>query len=159
MGIYITFSDIYDDNLYGITAATANTATVNNYIDDAESVIDSYLGRRYSLPLASTPPVITKIAKALTICDIYSDLYPNDNANRNEWVEVKCENAKEMLDDIATGDMNLILSSTVVAPNTVGKLKTTREDMPLAINLDSEYTWEIPDNLLDEIDIEREAAS
>jgi len=43
----------------------ADSAKLQVAVDDASAEIDSYLGRRYLLPLASVPPVLRRLA-----CDI-----------------------------------------------------------------------------------------
>lgn len=47
-------------------ATTINETTVAKHIDDAVSTIDSYIAKRVALPLATVPPVLTKVAVDLS---------------------------------------------------------------------------------------------
>lgn len=61
---------------------------VNAAIDAADLEIDSYLGKRYSLPLTSTPPFLTSLAVDLALWNLYSvvdaDGMPKTRAERRE---------------------------------------------------------------------------
>ena len=73
---------------------------LNRVLADADSEIDSYLSTRYALPLATTPPVLTRIAYLL-----YKNVAP-------ETVVQRYKDAVRMLKGIADGDINLGLEAT-----------------------------------------------
>lgn len=49
-----------------IAVADATLATVQDAIDDADSLVDGYLANRYSLPLAKVPGVLVVWTRAIT---------------------------------------------------------------------------------------------
>lgn len=67
---------------------------------DASAEIDSYLASRYPLPLASVPPVLTRLA-----CDL-ARYYLYDDA-ATEQVRKRYEDAQALLKKLATGVVSL----------------------------------------------------
>jgi phage gp36-like protein len=74
-------------------------------IADADSEIDSYLSVRYALPLATPPPVLTRLA-----CDIVRFLLYKNAAP--EIVVKRYQEAARMLRAIAAGEINLGVESS-----------------------------------------------
>lgn len=62
----VSFSDKDGDG-------SEDTATVDASIDDMSSLIESYIGEVYDLPLASVPPVLRKICCDLVRYDLCGD--------------------------------------------------------------------------------------
>lgn len=77
-----------------------NTAVAEGALSDADAEIDAYLTGRYSLPLASVPPVLSRIA-----CDIARYRLWDDQAP--EEVRARYEDARRILEAIAAGRVTL----------------------------------------------------
>jgi len=73
---------------------------VENAIADAGNRIDSYLGQRYSLPLATIPGGIKDACIHMARYNLYDDKKP-------EWVKDRYNEAVAWLKDIATGKASL----------------------------------------------------
>jgi phage gp36-like protein len=73
---------------------------------DADGLIDSYIGARYALPLASTPAIVLAIASDLTRWELYEE-------KPTEEVEARRKFALEQLEQIRDGD--LLLPGVAVA--------------------------------------------
>lgn len=86
MGNYLTYDPDSDENdlrrfisdqsltniVLDIGVDADRTVEVNKAIDDAESFVDSYLGRRYTVPIAATvPPVVENATGVLTVEGLY----------------------------------------------------------------------------------------
>jgi phage gp36-like protein len=83
VGNYLTFDSTTNDLKPYITEAAIENiltdvgveadrqTTVNQAIDEAESEVDSYVGRRYTVPLTSPPPVVVGAAGWLTAEALY----------------------------------------------------------------------------------------
>lgn len=83
MGNYLTYSASVNDLerhmsapalsnvLNDIGADTDQVTAVNNAIDASESEVDSYIGRRYTVPLTSPPDVVVDAAGVLTVERLY----------------------------------------------------------------------------------------
>lgn len=61
-------------------ASTIDQTTVELHIADACSVIDSYLVKNYTLPLAAVPPSLEKVAADLAIYFIHGNTVEKDGA-------------------------------------------------------------------------------
>lgn len=59
--------------------AAIDSAVVDRALADADALIDSYIGRKYVLPLASTPPVLTTYAAQIAFYYLHRDR-PTDEA-------------------------------------------------------------------------------
>ncbi len=77
-----------------------DTVVLGRAQGDADAEIDSYLATRYTLPLASTPLVITRLACDITRYRLYDDGVP-------ETVRVRYEDAVSLLKRLASGDVVL----------------------------------------------------
>jgi phage gp36-like protein len=78
-----------------------DAAVLNRAIADADAEIDGYLASRYKLPLAETPPALTRIA-----CDIARYLLYDDAVI--DSVKDRYDNAVKFLRGVARGDVSLV---------------------------------------------------
>lgn len=160
MGSYITTSVIYNDVMSRITSTTVSASILTLYIADAEAEINSYVAKQYTVAtvVAAQPPLLTKLAKDLTVYNVLRDSYTQDNQNASEWLEGKKTAADELLKKIGEGDVRLVASNTVLATNVNMNMGSSTLNIPLITNMDDEYSWAEPQNLLDKIDTDRETA-
>jgi phage gp36-like protein len=97
---------------------------VARLIDDADGIIDSYLARRYAVPVAttpaSTPRIIRTISATLALIDVV-----DKNPATPEWVARKLERAWKLLEAIANGDMTI---PGVVELSTSGGIQSSTAD-------------------------------
>jgi phage gp36-like protein len=80
--------------------AVIDTVVLGRALADADAEIDSYLATRYTLPLASTPVVITRLACDMTRYRLYDD-------GMHETVRVRYQDAVSLLKRLASGDVQL----------------------------------------------------
>lgn len=135
---------------------TATSALMSLTIDIAESYIDGYVGRRYSLPFTTVPLQIRSIAKDLSVYLTYKRLYPSDNMNRNayaEGFESDENNAYKKLEQIQDGDLWLTLTDGSVltkSASDIGIDSTTR-DYQSVFDMDDIVDSKVDHDLLSEI--------
>lgn len=79
---------------------TIDTTVAERALSDADAEIDAYLSGRYSLPLASVPPVLTRVA-----CDIARYRLWDDQAP--EEVRSRYEDARRLLESLSAGRVTL----------------------------------------------------
>lgn len=91
---------------------------------DASAEIDSYLAARYSLPLPTVPPVLSRLACDLTRYYLYDDAAP-------EQVRQRYEDAIKLLNHLATGVVSLGLP-TEDEPAATGEAAFTTGESPFA---------------------------
>jgi len=94
-----TLIALADDDNNGV----ADTDVINAAIIDADSLIDSYLLKRYTLPLDSTPAVIKSISCVLAINNLF--------ARRKETVSPehveRYRSAMGVLEKISLGEIDI----------------------------------------------------
>jgi hypothetical protein len=161
LGVYITTASIYDDKLTRITTTTVAASILSLYIDEAESVVNGYIAKQYTISevVAVSPSILQKLSKDLTVCFTLGDGYTRDNVNNNEWLEQKRENAFELLQKIADDEIRLVVSNTALTPDININMKSSLKGVPLTFNVDDAFNWRTPGNLLDSISDGRDAAN
>lgn len=91
---------------------TVQESVVDLAIQDADAEIDSYLGQRYTLPLAVAPKVLTKISLDLAI---YA-LFLGRVERMPDGLEARRKSALALLQMIADGKMSLGLPESSTEP-------------------------------------------
>lgn len=82
------------------TPGLIDEAVVSRALADAEAVVDGHLGGRYTLPLATVPPVLTGAVCDLARARLYKDVLP-------EAVEKRHDDAMRYLEMLAQGRITL----------------------------------------------------
>jgi hypothetical protein len=161
LGVYITTTSIYADKLTRITTTTVAASILSLYIDEAESVVNGYIAKQYTISeaVAASPSILQKLSKDLTVCFTLGDGYTRDNVNNNEWLEQKRENAFELLQKIADDEIRLVVSNTAITPQLNINMKSSLKGVPLTFNVDDAFNWRVPGNLLDSISDGRDDAN
>lgn len=112
---YATFSDVLERykpirTLIGSEDLQVSTLSVSSvFINDAESYVDSILGRKYVVPLSVTPAYITQITADIAIFNILTDHLPQ----KPDFFQPRYDRAMAMLKDLVEGSM-VISSATLV---------------------------------------------
>ena len=89
--------------------STIDTVVLGRALADADAEIDGYLATRYSLPLVSAPPVLTRLAADIARYRLYDDGVP-------ATVLQRYQDAVGLLKRLASGEVQLAdVSPTPVA--------------------------------------------
>lgn len=83
-----------------MTATAIDETVVAAKLADADAEIDGYLGQRFTLPLASVPPVLKRIATDLARYHLYDD-------RATEQVTKRYDDAIAFLKGVAKGDLSI----------------------------------------------------
>lgn len=92
------------DDLNPNDEGTIVESVVEKAINEATTLVDAYIGKRYTLPLPSVPPVLRMIAVDLSIYNLYERL---TEMNVTDGMKLRYNNAVSMLKQIAAGDLPL----------------------------------------------------
>jgi len=88
--------------------ASANVDTrVDRAIENADAVIDAYLGSRYTIPITTVPDMIRAISVDLALWNLYSRRSQTFPKEVEDIRRVRYEKAIEALKDIATGKISV----------------------------------------------------
>jgi phage gp36-like protein len=90
---------------------TIDSDVVSRAIADADSVIDGYVGKRYTLPLSTVPPVLLKASTEISIYNLYS----RRMGAPDEW-RTRYEDNRSWLKELAAGKVTLGVESTESTP-------------------------------------------
>jgi phage gp36-like protein len=97
-----------------------DTAVVTQALSDTDAEIDAALAARYSLPLATTPTVLTGVSCDITRYRLYVDAAP-------DRVKEAAANARRMLAAFAAGTMTLGLPAAT-APVEAARVQVSAPD-------------------------------
>lgn len=93
-----------------------DTDVISSAIADADSLIDSYLGSRYSLPINPVPRSLLRIACEITRFYLYEDLSTDE-------VKDRYEKAVMSLKAISKGEMSIGVSEQGEKPSSQNTVK------------------------------------
>ena len=102
-------------------AGAIDTTVIANALTDADAMIDGYLLGRYLLPLASTPPALNDLAKAIAIYKLHRD-------NVSDKINADYQNALKSLVQISNGTIRLNVAG--VEPTSSGATGVKATDRP-----------------------------
>lgn len=122
-----------DDDNQGVVA----TSVVDDAIASAQALIDGYLRKRYTLPLASVPEEIKSIAIVIAAYELYGH---RPHFETPERIENDYKNALSQLDKIATG--RLVLD----AVDNTGQTSSASEDLPAVGAPDQKFSDDALEN-------------
>jgi len=150
-------------SLGGVVEAELSTAHIEEAINEASSLMDSYLYVRYLLPILEPYPyMLTRICRRLCACWLNEDAVAGGTVYIDEEkAQTLCDNALLMLESYRDGKIVLVYPDNVgVSPNPDG-LKTawsnsTDYNHPQFFDKDSELNWKYSDDELDDIAGERD---
>jgi len=86
--------------------------TITAHIVRADSIINAKLSVRYSVPFATTPPLIETISTMLASYFTMLAQFTGDSVNRSEWT-LEYKTALQMLNDIAEGVLPILTDAGV----------------------------------------------
>jgi phage gp36-like protein len=98
---------------------TVDAAVLGRALADADAEINGYLATRYTLPLASTPPLINRLACEIARYRLYDDGVP-------ETVRVRYQDAVSLLKRMASGEVQLAGITPVAVAGGSGNAVATR---------------------------------
>lgn len=141
------------------TSDTVGTAIFAKQITNAETIVNSYISARYSLPFTTIPPLLTTLTEGLAVCGFIKASYVQDGQIDNKYWEAFCKSAYETLENIKNGETKLTLTDgSLVAPKTSSRFMISSENYAPVFGMDEPTEWGISTNQLDEIESERDGA-
>ena len=89
-----------------VNGTTINTVVLGRALADADAEVDTRVGSRYALPLASVPPVLVRVAADIARYFLWADA-------ASEQVRNRYKDAIGLLDKIASGHVVLPAATTL----------------------------------------------
>lgn len=112
---------------------------IQQFIETAESHIDSYLSEVYDVPFINPPRIIKKIALDLTVYFLTEALYTSFQPNSQEGNQTRYDRSMEVLKSIRNGDVVLAGIQPKVPFNQIGFASTFDGEIFFTIDPDKEW--------------------
>lgn len=80
---------------------------IEEFIDDADGVIDSFIGGVYVIPLSSTPKIIGTVAKFIAVGLAYAEEYGEESQDTDKGWKGRLEWAMGILESIQSKKLKL----------------------------------------------------
>ena len=142
-----------------VSRYTETVSLISEKIDRSESVINSYIARRYSVPFptGAVPPMIETITINLAAYYTLQAKFTKDSHNTNEWVIDLYDKAIKDLELIRNRDIDLVnTAGAIIADKTAdSRITSNTENYAPAPDLDPVTSWSISSSRLDDIASER----
>ncbi len=152
----INYNDRIDSG--SIPDSSATEYSLTQAITDADDYINGKLAMLYTVPFASTPPVIDMISKNMAIYFLLLMIYTSERPAESDWVTTYKTNADDLLQMILDRKLTLTdASNNVIAIKATQGIVSTTEKFAPTMALDDPVNWELSRGREDEIDEGRDA--
>ena len=131
--------------LASVTATKISEGRVTQWLIDASSLIDSYLGSRYDLPFAAVPPMVTTLAYNFFEYFWQKDIHtPTQTGDEVPWLYKRYAIDLKLLEQLRDGVLALLDSSDVPIQPSTAKLATIQSNHQKVdqIFMQTKPTWE-----------------
>jgi len=155
MGIYATttsFTSLIPNLLAGnSTADSAGVDALSAHITRAESVVNSYISARYSLPFTIVPPIIRTLSEDIASWFHIRGVSVQDGQRDNPWYLTYKEDLK-MLEGIRDGKTTLALTDgSAVSPISTSRFLSSTDGYSRTFDLDEPDKWEVSQDRIGDI--------
>ena len=147
---YSTYTSIYTI-VPGLAQTTTVQSLVGSHITRADSLIDAFVGKRYTLPFAKVPPLVRSISEDIVTYYTYRSYYTADNLRKLDYFEELRGGAMDTLRMIAKGDIELFDTSGSSSIADTQLVEGTHEDYTPIFDVDDPLDWKVDSELLDAI--------
>jgi phage gp36-like protein len=117
-----------EDELIGLTdrenTGVIQASVVERNIADADAEIDGYLAGRYSLPLASVPPILNRLSSDIARYHLYGERV-------TDTVRKRYEDAVRLLRGLADGSVKLGIDGGSPVDSSTGDMATMIANTPV----------------------------
>lgn len=104
--------------------ADAALANMQSAIDDADSVIDGYLAKRYPLPLASVPPILVVYARSIVRYTLHKN---RQSLEATDPIVRDYRDAQKFLTAVASGALSLGATDPVLTDASAAEVQFTSD--------------------------------
>jgi len=150
-------------SLGDITEAELATSDIEEAIEEADSLIDSYISVKYALPLpVPAPKMIRRISRNLSACHCYNDVIASGiSLDDDPKIKNRCERSMETLENLRDGKQHLIDDNGDLLPanDTSASIpwsSTNTYEHPQFFDVDDDTNWKFPPTMIDDIEDSRD---
>lgn len=139
------------------TGYSETSAIIGRHITRADSIINGKISKRYSVPIAPTPPLLGTLSEDITAYFTYRSFYTQDNFNRMEYFGELKDDALKTLNEIMAGDIDLVdangnvIEEKTTATSETSLVDSTHIDMQPFFDVDEPTSWDFDDARKDDV--------
>ena len=132
---------------------------VEVFITKAENIVNGKLSKRFTVPFAVTPPMVKTLTIDIAAFYVLRTLYTQEAQNTSNWALEIYKEAMTLLDEIASGQKELLDVDGVIIPEFLGdaKIYSQSKNFIPTFDIDDPLEWRISPGRLKSI-AERRAA-
>lgn len=156
MANYCTATEVRDI-VSKVNVAAMDDTAVDNKIVYAQSIINSYLASRYTVPFTPVPTLVKTVCIDLAAYYIMRTLFTRDSVNKSDYIDdlllnhINTEKQTGTLYDILNGLVPLVTSTGTVVSTNSDLVDSNIKDYYPIFDMDDETSQAIPSNRLDDI--------
>lgn len=136
---YCTIQDVRDN--HDRISKTKLEREIEGFIVDADAIIDAFISGKYSLPFASTPPLLKVISKNIATYFTLRRSFGAVTDDVQSWIAAYYDQSTEFLKQIRTCEMLLVDSSSTVL-SIWDQITSNTQDAEAIFNLGDIYDLE-----------------
>lgn len=140
----------------GSGAANYSNDRIEERINRADSLIDSYCASVYSIPFGTVTKIVELMSIEVTCYFIMRSLYSSDSHNVMEWTE-KYKEVIKRLEEIRDGKLQIVDSTGSELTKVGSRIRSNTKDYIPEGDIDLIEYWEKSGTKLDNIADDREA--
>lgn len=95
-------------------------AAIDDAIDGAEGMIDSYMSGRYDIPIVTVTRAVKDAAGSMSICNLYG----RGARGAPQAIQERCDEAKEWLKDVSNSKAHIVGATAQPEPPGGGSVAT-----------------------------------
>lgn len=155
MGAYATttsLSELMPNYLAGNTTTSDTSATnqFSRHIDRAESTVQAYVARLYSMPFSPVPPVIRTLSEDIACYYALRSSFTQDGMSKNPFYEAY-KVAMETLEKISKGEIKLAdTAGSLLATQASNRYLSSTEGYTPIFGRDDPTDWQRDQNEIDD---------
>lgn len=155
MGSYATtssLSELIPNFLSGNTTTSdvGGTSLFSRHIDRAESVVNTYITARYSLPISPVPPVLRTLSEDLACYFAVRSAYTQDGQNTNQYYP-EYKEAIKTLQALQKGEIKLSYTDGSTVPvATSNRYISSTENYTPVFGADDPENWKVDTDQVDD---------
>ena len=146
-------------SLGNIVVAAIPNETIDDAIEAADSLIDSYIASRYTVPITVSPVpyMIRRLSRDIAVTHVFNDAVASGTVPQDDRaVEFRYRAAIRTLEHINKGLIQII-GATAAASSSSKIYSNTSSYVPV-FNVDDPTRWGVDSDLLEEVEDERDSA-
>lgn len=136
-----------------VSGYSDTVSLIDSHIERAESLVNAYSSRRYTIPFVPAPPLIKTLAEDISGCYLFRSKFTKDSHNTSEWSDDLFNKAMRTLDLIKKGEIDVINANGGVIEERIAasKISSNTKNYQPFFDVDEPTSWRVDPNRLNDV--------